>query len=574
MEKPYVAKKYIFCICQLLMFTHLFGQVKQQVLPGIWHSANSWSPIGIPTSDDSVIVVSDIIIQESMTARAKHVTVTSTGMLTIENNIAMDSPAKLNVDNSPGAGISNQGIILNKGHIVIDGAAGKSIVNTGTSENVADAIVELKNQGDFGIWNLDSFMNYGNLKIQNSPTAAIKNSDYFINHGKLVVKNTQGFDNNGYFENTDSVIIRQSEFGLTNADTFFNLAAGVLLTEETEKTGFHNSLNSYCLNEGVIEIDSIVEYSFDGIGMLIKGFMLNKGQIAITRAYKGIEILNDTLHSSPTSILSISGGTRSMTVGNSNDEGYWRNDGFLSVYGSSSHAIQNSNVIENNGQIHTEGAGRIYNGGTFTNNGKIECLNGTSFDTFLNNGHFHNKDTLFIRHAEGWGFSNELTVLADSGSLIHIQSNLGSRAFSMDYSFAHFTNYGTLQIDSSAETGLDVNFDSYLENFGNIHIHQAIEGINIEDGGILLCRQGSISTVSNINIGVQLMYSGLLQLEGLMKISHSSDYGLKQGRDFESDPGNVIITTTGEMLITASSGSPAGIYIDAVFDCQGKFDAN
>ncbi|MDG2450175.1 MAG: hypothetical protein P8M34_11075, partial [Saprospiraceae bacterium] len=166
----------------------LIGQWKVIGVSGTdWHTAGHWVPVGIPTANDSVLVFGPAFVRPDSTARALHVSVHETGILEIERDIPTNKPGRLIINNAPGNGIFNEGIIQNGGRITINQSGDNGIENKGSLTVLDLAKIQIDSAVAHGLYES------GNATIDLSGSITINNcgdDGYYSNGDSIRIEST------------------------------------------------------------------------------------------------------------------------------------------------------------------------------------------------------------------------------------------------------------------------------------------------------------------------------------------------------------------------------------------------
>lgn len=278
------------------LLSQIQAGVKHLTIPGEhWHTPSAWSPIGVPTANDSVIIGGEVYVEPDSTALAMHVTVLEQGWLVLERDLILNRPGRLLIENSPGDAIYNQGLIDNGGRITINQAGNRGIYNDAGTINILDrAILELDFTFDFfasailssgkitngGRINIDDY-NYNNRCIENIDSfvnlatgtitinrchEVIRNTDsgVFENYGMITASTlSDGIFNSAKFTNMDTIILDSikatviANIMLYNSDTLLNSASGRILIKKGNAVSDAIYNSGYLANQGSLTISDV-----------------------------------------------------------------------------------------------------------------------------------------------------------------------------------------------------------------------------------------------------------------------------------------------------------------------------
>ena len=445
--------------CFLLLF--IISQIKCEVItlatPGQnWDQISTWSPQQIPTADDSVIIGGLVVIPIGLDAHAEFVSILLLGHLLIERDLMTNTLGRLFLDGSPQQAIINYGTLDNGGRIDIQHTP-NGIINEGlfrvktrakvTISGIGTAITNnavLKNLGlinienaNNGIINTDSLFNrvMGVIEVNNiidQGLLGIKNIEmaYFENDGTVTIDNTDlGIFVIGSFHNNDSIIIKNSKFGLRIAPN----------DDENLKTSFRSNTNSTDLKNNAID------YNMINNGFILVDSILAEG-ISNSAGFKNEEF-------GKIEIRNVEGVN---TYGIVNVHGsIFENDNYIYIWDGGGYGIYNDGTLINRDSILVffgEEDG-IYNSDSIYNSGYIQVL--YSNKNGCNNvGSFHNNGLFFIASLNN-GIHN-------SGMFINENLLLITLVYSTIYNDGVFHNYAGAGICTSGILG-DCQFENNID---------------------------------------------------------------------------------------------------------------
>lgn len=174
------------CIC-MLAFSHAFGITRTSVLSGNWSNALSWSPSGIPSSTDAVIISSGntIVVDNSVTI--KGLTVNSGGLLTfiagqkltINGALTVNGMVKMNGGDIAFPVASTPFVLGANSYFVWEPAtntsSGASLFVNGTENFASTSTLVIKKWYNYTTLPLGSVVagNFGNLEINTNNSGTI-----------------------------------------------------------------------------------------------------------------------------------------------------------------------------------------------------------------------------------------------------------------------------------------------------------------------------------------------------------------------------------------------------------------
>ncbi|HWV30088.1 MAG TPA: hypothetical protein VN038_10560, partial [Dyadobacter sp.] len=234
-----------------------------------WNNAANWS-LGIPdiSSDVTIPDVTNDPVIGSGTAKTKSVIIASGSMLTVEG------VAGLTIQNADAKGLDNQGTVLSKGTIVINGSGADGFFNGGSVQN--SGTINIGNvAGKYGIDNRGTFKNKagGLITIDDvGDTGIIHFSGEFTNEASIKIGSTE----------------KVGSVGLTSASVFNNTASGQITIDRAWFVGLSHYSGDFN-NQGSISIGgSAATNILYGIDLYIGTFTNNGGQVTIDRCNTGI----------------------------------------------------------------------------------------------------------------------------------------------------------------------------------------------------------------------------------------------------------------------------------------------
>ena len=474
------------------------AQVKTLSLPGFeWHEPTAWSPIGVPTASDSVIIGGETFIQSDSLARALHVTITAEGQLLIKRDLALNKPGKLVINNAPGDAIFNEGKLINGGRITINTAGGVGLNNYYGELEIwdhaklvidstfdiglksynapikVDGLISIERSGLVGLYiHGDSVKvgETGQLSFLNCYKTSIRivgASTYLENKGFIDIDSSgeHGIYSSGSLINYDTISISTCENDLlSNLDSLTNHEGAVILLNNSKNNhGLYS--DGYCLNNGEIKIDQTDDvalyahtefYNFgkiscsnagDGGVYLEEGIFLNNGHLEVSHCHTGLYVESTSHFVNIDSFV-----MDSIDVFGIYNTDSITNDGYLSI----------SNCRES-------GAIGIYNADYTTvilNTGKVELYNIDSI-ALQNRSEFINEDTLLIEGIYDIGIYNEDSIYNGISGYIDIRSINAEKPAIININ-GTFHNRNVVQIDNCE--GMGIANSGYILNEDSISL--------------------------------------------------------------------------------------------------------
>lgn len=215
------------------------------------------------------------------------------GLYNTDNNL-IQNHGIIQIQNSMGRGIRNQGTLRNHKSIIINGYSTRGLENEKLFENMSGAEIIISDT-----------IGLAQTGIKNLAGQRI------LNEGIVDIRNTNsGIENLGFLSNKDSIIVQDIElFAIYNFDTLQN-EAGAYIRMTNGLNGIRANSTSNILNNSKIEIENM-----SGTGMVSAGHFQNNDSITIQNSnFFGI-YCEDTLINSIDGVLSISNLTSPDTDG-------------------------------------------------------------------------------------------------------------------------------------------------------------------------------------------------------------------------------------------------------------------
>ncbi|MEZ4960186.1 MAG: MopE-related protein [Saprospiraceae bacterium] len=495
-----------------------------------WGNSCNWSPLGVPSSDDDVIipdVANDPIIGATTFAFAKSVTVENGGYLTFEagGTLAIDGSDADALVNQDGGTVNNYGT-LNIGTNVAIGGAG--VLNNGIFVNETGANINVDNCTTIGIQNSDAsgtgdFSNYGKITIGENGSIgdeAILNDGNFLNSGCGSVIETFApvFDNstftndaivivhsNGQTKITDNnflvVVLNNGSVSLPGNDGYFTRINGYYWTGCTD-SDWHNASNWH---SGMVPTadDRVVIFPVANMpqisgAAIARSVYMDKNTQLVINSSGSLSVEN-----SPSDGLDIEGDLiNDGTIDIGQNGGHINYTGIALSHGSLTN--NNSGVI-NIDNTNYEGLS-AFNSAHISNFGIINIGQNGGSNNIGYNGLWvadtlHNNGVINIDNTGSYGMrSNGSSAIFNTGSLNIGQNggpgNIGSDGLQFTSGKFYNQNGGIMNIDNTKYSGIFLNSNFFNE--GNLNIGMNGGAGNIGDRGIS-CAQ---KTFENNNGGV------------------------------------------------------------------------
>ncbi len=437
-----------------------------------WNTPCNWSPSGIPTATNDVVIPNTTNKPTINTAAvAQTVEVQAGAALTI----AATKSLTVNGSKIIGfllTGFYNAGTVQNNGTLTLG--------NTGSV-------------GDYGIVNKATFNNNaGEITIDRSTASGLLNEagGTFTNAAKITIGamasvGSNGLENKSTFNNNagEIKIDRSTQVGLSNKFNFTNAAKITIgATASVGDRGLENEVGTFNnTTGGDITINGAIDR---GLFNTFGGTFTNVAKISVNGASYGITNYNSSFQNNTNGEIKVD---NSLRMGVLNEQGTFTNLAKISinVLDNSTDGLVNRDVFNNSaaGVLEIDGASGTYlvnQRGTFTNAAKIklgglsatEAINGIRNEDLFNNNlggeitiinaevGFVNSETLtnnalitISGRAETVGFRNGNLVTNNTcGRIILLKGMLLNRSANT------FTNRGLVQVtDNLTNEGIFTN---------------------------------------------------------------------------------------------------------------------
>ncbi len=272
--------KIIITIILLASQFGLLSQVKFLTLPGSqWHEPSAWSPMGVPTANDSVLINGPTFVMSDSAAYARYVFVGPIGSLEIQRDIPTNTPGRLFIANSPKTGLENEGSVSNGGRIDIDNSGTTGLLNNGTFEILSKARLNIDSclfDGILSGSNAPALLdNYGTINISRASKNGLTNSDSLHNHvgAVIMISNLSG------------------DHGILNGETHTIINQGKIILDNIHKNGIFNA--GTFINEDTIVITNISLVGFQNShGFIVHAFLSNQSEGYISISAAGSALVN------------------------------------------------------------------------------------------------------------------------------------------------------------------------------------------------------------------------------------------------------------------------------------------
>lgn len=409
-----------------------------------WNETCNWSPIGIPTSTNDVIIPAAPSTQPTLISNAG-----------VARSVQIESGAVLTIANSGQLTINNYKIFTASG--ILSSAA---FQNSGTLDNSGRLILGTTNPiGDYGLWNTGFVHNYdsGEITVDRSATRGIFNAGTFSNAATLTIGGISNVGSKGIF----------------NISIFDNTAGGNISVDRAVNNGIFN--DGTFSNTAILTIGGIDMPGESGISNYATFTNNAGGQISIDRT--------------TSAAIGNSSGTftnaAKLTIGGIASAGNWgvfnnatfnnETGGDISIDNSALQGIYNQGVFTNAAKLvigKTSSVGKIgiYNTGTFNNitDGEISIDRTTQMGFGQFDGIFTNAAKLVIGDLASVGYRGFYTVdvsifnNVSCGEVLVKQGLLENRG--------PYNNYGYTLVEdrlSSYDTFTNEGILKYNLNSGN-----------------------------------------------------------------------------------------------------------
>jgi hypothetical protein len=224
---------------------------------GNWNVASKWSPAGIPSPTDLVVITgasSIVTVPKGYWARAQQVTLNGC-------SLTLNGTSRLTVNNSAFSGLQmDQGTIFrNKGILEIDNVLENGISTVGTVGNsifTNEGIIKIGGRGDIGLTGI--FLT--NTVFENSIAGKIFVDRIAVNQYSMILTSTSNFSNEGEI-NFGSVATVERGIDNEGPDDFVN--NGTLTFSSIADQGI--SARTKVVNNGTIDVTGTCTLNVDGI---------------------------------------------------------------------------------------------------------------------------------------------------------------------------------------------------------------------------------------------------------------------------------------------------------------------
>ncbi|MEO1258930.1 MAG: T9SS type A sorting domain-containing protein [Bacteroidota bacterium] len=204
-----------------------------------WNTAANWTPSGVPTAADDVTITTDgfdPVINGSTAALAKSVLIEEDVSLTVQ------SGGSLTIDGSTSRGLTNEGILINRGTINIDNTGLEGLrCNSPDGDLLNTGEINIGQNGPINNWgirlfNAQPFVNDGGtIKVDNTVSTGINVTQTSIenkNGGEILLGQTTNVGLSGFFLN-----------GCTGVYTLINDASTIKINNGSA-AGIYNSCHT------------------------------------------------------------------------------------------------------------------------------------------------------------------------------------------------------------------------------------------------------------------------------------------------------------------------------------------
>lgn len=468
-----------------------------------WGFANGWSPAGVPSTTDDVIINSNVILYVNANAAAKSITMSGGAQLYINTGSTLSIP-------KPATG--QDAILLNQGtKLTVDGSL---VIGSDNAANLQTGIVIA------GSTTPGTITSSGTISIDRC-----QNGIYFNTGGSITNSGSIKIGQQGAIGNTginlananlvnDGTILIDRIQGTTGAAIRTNTNAGVAGTR-------------VITNNGTIRIGNIAALACNGItatdAAITNG---STATLSVDRAATAIQLTRGSLTND-----------NSLQIGNT-----------ATVTGNG--LVTGNTTVNNTGTMiirNTQGDGMQLSGGSFTNDGVglyigcnnslsggggncggngISMNNGCTFSNTSNNGwvEFGGVTGTAIQMQNLSSFTNSFYVFggqyADVGSMVVMQNSTLINALSANFfayglsvdginisNTSHVENRGTINIDFpvTGTNALSLNSSSDFKNYGTVSANGlfCIRGLYITGASLFENNSGGSATFSNLGATAQ-----------------------------------------------------------------------
>ncbi|RRA98121.1 putative Ig domain-containing protein [Larkinella rosea] len=269
----------------LLLLTGLNAQAQKTWIGTTtnWNTASNWSPAGIPTASDNVVIAASAATQPVLTvsALAGSVEVQSGASLSITSGGKLTLNGSRDFGSGQTTAFYTVGTVTNAGQLVIGNtsAVGRyGLINKGSFSNETGGGIAIDRSTSYGLQNSATtgrqFTNSGHIIIGANTTVGIvglANAARFDNNpgGVISINRTEwyGLENSYIFNNAAQISIGATVevgyVGFYNLGSLDNSAGGIITIDRTSKFGMWNT--GIVNNAARITIGSIAQAAYWGL---------------------------------------------------------------------------------------------------------------------------------------------------------------------------------------------------------------------------------------------------------------------------------------------------------------------
>ncbi|MEM1321269.1 MAG: hypothetical protein AAGG75_13520 [Bacteroidota bacterium] len=489
-----------------------------------WHRAANWSPRGIPTANDKLIINNTNLANPVISSNAKAREILLSGQtLTINAGVTLEISPTLYA----GLVIMDAGHLINKGTLEIEEQTsslslyGMIVENNGILDNQLGATFKSDVLGTcLATFSTGTVNNYGRIVLGQGLSGsfvALVNIGTFTNHDCKAAIQSYGTidDQSGNFINRGQI----AELASGNSDITTN--EGIIQNLNGGNFTITNNTGEYLTSSGLLWT-GCVDNNWSESANWITGAVPSFGS-----EVRILDRPNDPVLSTSTFIKSI--------VVNSNSVLEIASGGRLTIGNFPQDALINNGQIDNRGTIEIGSSGTVgddgmVNNGTFNNDGTVLVRGATNRGLF-NKGTFTNNHILSINQRLATRFIKGIinqSVFTNSGGNLFIEnvaqeaisnqagtfSNLNGGSIQLgmsdgDIGGTGISNFGlntqfindnsTIEISNTgaftSSTGWAISNSAYIENSNNGYI--AIGGAGAPTNSIAIRNTGTSAEIQN-----------------------------------------------------------------------------
>ena len=429
-----------------------------------------------------------------------------------------------------------------------------NLLDTLYNDSLGSISINGQDMGLFGIYSLGlgTIENHGVMEIQKTVSKGIYTlaTGRVENFGIIEIHNLGiggiGMHNFGTIQNAGALIIRDLIHGISSSGVLNFLSEGRVIISNIIGIGFSNSINSYCRNEGKLQILDI-----NGQGIINSGLIENADSIIIMKTGNNGWENKDSIINEATGVISIEASDDGLLNGTTTDSlSYFQNQGQLLIFNTSESGVFNYGIIVNDSIIQIDSVGDygLINRGDLSNHDSIIIRKSNSIGVYnldsLYNGPMGVIDIGDTRNSS-YGLLNDLGHTLINDGIVFIEDV--SRAGLLN--IGDLVNNNTIEVRNATQYGI-WNHIGTLTNTTGASIH--VNGIQEESDFYLFFNENAATLINDGSIILTNFDLGL------------NDAGIKcsSGTTFN-------VTSQGSLKVAVEGGVNLGTFIDV--DEEGVF---